>query len=174
MCGFKILCEISKIPFETSHKIWNPYTAKCAFYCLHFLRGSYDIFELWRHKPLVRRAPSKPCDLNLYIGIIIFRKASWATKIYKNKCEDRDSHSVAIFSSTKPQRAIEKRESVPEFVMTHETCSSTQIRNGLSVMSILEWKDACSVPSICLKWSSFVVNWGAFQKRVWALKSKSS
>ena len=34
-----------------SHKILNPYTAKCAFYCLVFLRVSYDIFELWRHKP---------------------------------------------------------------------------------------------------------------------------
>ena len=49
--GFKILCEISKGTFEISHKIMNPYTAKCAFYCLHFLRVSYDIFELWRHKP---------------------------------------------------------------------------------------------------------------------------
>ena len=30
--GFKILCEISKVPFEISHKILNPYTAKFAFY----------------------------------------------------------------------------------------------------------------------------------------------
>ena len=28
---FQILCEISKASFEISHKIWNPYTAKCAF-----------------------------------------------------------------------------------------------------------------------------------------------
>ena len=49
--GFKILCEISKVPFEISHKILNPYTAKYVFYCLQFLRVSYDIFELWRHKP---------------------------------------------------------------------------------------------------------------------------
>ena len=49
--GFKILCEISKGTFEISHKILNPYTAKYAFYCLQFLRVSYDIFELWRHKP---------------------------------------------------------------------------------------------------------------------------
>ena len=30
--GFKILCEILTVPFEISHKILNPYTAKCAFY----------------------------------------------------------------------------------------------------------------------------------------------
>ena len=47
--GFKTLCEISKGTFEISHKILNPYTAKYAFYCFHFLRVSYDIFELWRH-----------------------------------------------------------------------------------------------------------------------------
>ena len=29
--GFKILCEISKVPFEISHKILNAYTAKYAF-----------------------------------------------------------------------------------------------------------------------------------------------
>ena len=32
MYGYKILCEISKGTFEISHKILNPYTAKCAFY----------------------------------------------------------------------------------------------------------------------------------------------
>ena len=33
-CGewFKILCEISKVPFEIAHTILNPYTAKYAFY----------------------------------------------------------------------------------------------------------------------------------------------
>ena len=36
MYGIKILCEISKVPFEISHKILNPYTAKYAFYCLVF------------------------------------------------------------------------------------------------------------------------------------------
>ena len=51
MYGFNISCEISKGTFEISHKILNPYTAKYAFYCLLFLRVSYDIFELWRHKP---------------------------------------------------------------------------------------------------------------------------
>ena len=30
--GFKILFEISKVSFEISHKIWNPYTAQYAFY----------------------------------------------------------------------------------------------------------------------------------------------
>ena len=29
--GFQVLCEISKVPFEISYKIWNPYTAKYAF-----------------------------------------------------------------------------------------------------------------------------------------------
>ena len=50
MYGFKILGEISKGTFEISHKILNQYTAEYAFYCLLFLRVSYDIFELWRHK----------------------------------------------------------------------------------------------------------------------------
>ena len=36
MYGFKILCEISKPPFEISHKILNPYTAQYAFYVLNF------------------------------------------------------------------------------------------------------------------------------------------
>ena len=27
-----MLCEISKVPFEISHKILNPYTRKYAFY----------------------------------------------------------------------------------------------------------------------------------------------
>ena len=30
--GLKILCEPSKMPFEISTKIFNPYTAKYAFY----------------------------------------------------------------------------------------------------------------------------------------------
>ena len=51
MYGFKILCEISKGTFEISHKILNPYTAKYAFHRFQFLHVSYDIFELWRHKP---------------------------------------------------------------------------------------------------------------------------
>ena len=51
MYGFKIMCEISKGTIEISHNIVNPYTAKSAFYCLVFLRLSYDSFELWRHKP---------------------------------------------------------------------------------------------------------------------------
>ena len=51
MYGFKILCEISKVPFEISHQIVNPYTAKYAFYRLLFFFVIYDILELWRHKP---------------------------------------------------------------------------------------------------------------------------
>ena len=41
MYGFKILCEISKVPIEISHKILNPYTAKYAFYDV----SKFD--ELW-------------------------------------------------------------------------------------------------------------------------------
>ena len=32
MYGFKILCEISKVPFEISHKMVNPYPTKYAFF----------------------------------------------------------------------------------------------------------------------------------------------
>ena len=37
--GFKILCEISKVPFEISVKMLNPYTAKYAF---------YEVVKIWR------------------------------------------------------------------------------------------------------------------------------
>ena len=50
--GFKILCELSKVPFEITHQKLNPYTTKYAFHCLLILRVIfYDIFELWHHKP---------------------------------------------------------------------------------------------------------------------------
>ena len=49
--GLKILCEISNVPFEISHKILNPYTAKYALCWLVILCVICDIFELWRHKP---------------------------------------------------------------------------------------------------------------------------
>ena len=39
MYGFKILCEISKLPFEISHKTLNPYPAKYAF---------YELLKIWR------------------------------------------------------------------------------------------------------------------------------
>ena len=39
MYGFKILCEISKVPFEISHKMLNPYTTKYAF---------YEVLKIWR------------------------------------------------------------------------------------------------------------------------------
>ena len=32
MYGFKILCEISQVPFQISHKFLNLYSAKYAFY----------------------------------------------------------------------------------------------------------------------------------------------
>ena len=47
--GSKILCIISKATIEISHKIFNPYTAKCAFYWLLFLGVISGIFELWHH-----------------------------------------------------------------------------------------------------------------------------
>ena len=37
--GFKIWCEISKVPFEISHQILNPYTAQFAF---------YKVLNVWR------------------------------------------------------------------------------------------------------------------------------
>ena len=37
--GFKILCEISKGPFEISHKLWNTYTGKYTF---------YGVLKIWR------------------------------------------------------------------------------------------------------------------------------
>ena len=46
MYGFKILCEISKVPFEISHKILKPYTAKYAFYEELKNVTTYDILEL--------------------------------------------------------------------------------------------------------------------------------
>ena len=63
MYGFKILCEISKVPFEISHKILNPYTAKYAFYRLLFFFVIYDILELWRHK-LSETAPRSTLALD--------------------------------------------------------------------------------------------------------------
>ena len=44
MYGFKILCEISKVPFEISHKILNPYTAKYALPGVKNLT-TYDFLE---------------------------------------------------------------------------------------------------------------------------------
>ena len=51
MYGFKILCEISKVPFEIAHKILNTYTTKYAFYlvlkfCRIMMSWSYDILRL--------------------------------------------------------------------------------------------------------------------------------
>ena len=48
--GFKILIEISKVPFEISHKILEPYTAKYAFYEVLKILTTYDILELWHPK----------------------------------------------------------------------------------------------------------------------------
>ena len=51
MYGFKILCEISKVPFEISHRNLNTYTAKYAFYeALKnrrlMISSNYDILSL--------------------------------------------------------------------------------------------------------------------------------
>ena len=37
--GFTILCEISMVPFEISHKILNPYTVRYAY---------YGVLKIWR------------------------------------------------------------------------------------------------------------------------------
>ena len=37
--GLKFLFEISKVPFEISHKIFNPYPVKYAF---------YEVLKIWR------------------------------------------------------------------------------------------------------------------------------
>ena len=39
MYGFIVLCEISKVLFQISHKIFNPYTVEYAF---------YDVLQIWR------------------------------------------------------------------------------------------------------------------------------
>ena len=51
MYGLKIMCEFSKVPFEISHKILNPYTTKYAFYEVMriwwlIISWSYDILSL--------------------------------------------------------------------------------------------------------------------------------
>ena len=74
MYEFQILCETSKGTFDISHKIWNPYTTKNAFYWLLFLCVAYDIFELWRHKP----SWDWPLIYNLYalyVGMLLL--ISW-------------------------------------------------------------------------------------------------
>ena len=43
MYGLKILCEIWKVPFEISHKIFSSYTTKYASYELLSLM-TYDTF----------------------------------------------------------------------------------------------------------------------------------
>ena len=58
--GLEILCEISKVPFEISHKILNPSTAKYAFYRHLFLRVIYDIFDLWFVISLSETVPRLP------------------------------------------------------------------------------------------------------------------
>ena len=60
MYGFKILCEISNVPFEISHKILNPYTAKYAFYEVLkiwqlMISYGYDIFSLSEMGPWTTR-----------------------------------------------------------------------------------------------------------------------
>ena len=40
------------------------------------------------------------------------RKATWNSKILKNKSKDRDSNFLVMFSSSKASRTIEKREEI--------------------------------------------------------------
>ena len=53
-----------KVTFEISHKIWNPYTAKCAFYeVLIAWQIMYDILELWHLKSYWEGPWLFPCPL---------------------------------------------------------------------------------------------------------------
>ena len=50
MYGFKVLCEISKVPFEISHKILYPVHRKvCILQGVKNL-SNYDNLELWHLK----------------------------------------------------------------------------------------------------------------------------
>ena len=51
MYGFKILCEISEVPFQISHKIFNPYIEKIAFYEMLKQLTIHDTLESWHLKP---------------------------------------------------------------------------------------------------------------------------
>ena len=66
MCGFKILYEISEVPFEISHEMLNPYTAKYVFYkVLNIWRlvisSSYDILSLSETGPCTPQEKAS-CD----------------------------------------------------------------------------------------------------------------
>ena len=54
-------------------------------------------------------SPYKPCNHNLYIGIIIFPHKDRNNKILKNKSKDRDSNFLVIFSFSKASSYWEKR-----------------------------------------------------------------
>ena len=79
MYGFKILYEISKVPFEISHNFFNPYTTKSAFYevlkiwQLGWFLKSYDISSLsergpWKWIPVALRIMYKNPAYQLLSG----------------------------------------------------------------------------------------------------------
>ena len=49
--GSKFCVKFPKGTFEISHKILNRRPQNMHLTLFYFLRVSYDIFELWRHKP---------------------------------------------------------------------------------------------------------------------------
>ena len=62
MYGYKILCGISKVPFEIPHKISYPYTEKCAVENLRALRfkSSYAFLK----PPRIQNSLLKPLNLH--------------------------------------------------------------------------------------------------------------
>ena len=74
MYVFTIICEISMVPFEISHKIVNPHTAKYAFYEVLkiwrlMISSSYDILNLSETGP---SSPNKmPVILSFDVYLVI-------------------------------------------------------------------------------------------------------
>ena len=73
--GFKIWCEISKVPFEITHKILVPYTAKYTFYDVLQIYGlmissSYDFLSLSENAP----------------GMVSIRNETWKIPNRKHNC----------------------------------------------------------------------------------------
>ena len=104
MYGFKILCEISIVPFEISHKILNPYPRKiCILGDIKNLT-TYDILELWHLKswwdgPLMPQfrlswgAPGGGCE-----ELSWFKPVLLTVSVYTNSCyEDKTSEDSLIF-----------------------------------------------------------------------------
>ena len=63
MYYLNILCEISKLPFEISHKSLKPYTAKYVF-CEVLNFTNCDIFNVMTSEVIVRWDPGQLLTLN--------------------------------------------------------------------------------------------------------------